>query len=560
MISRSAIFGNSNRRSLIQLSLLLFFVVLGMFAAPSRVHAQGASAFPLYYESEDTAGEKKDKGALWPFMRDDRTTQTLVLGLHPIASYYYDRTKHTWGYDVLWPFFRHRYRPQTPDFDNWETDWFFPLFFSGYGDKREGGHRAGTTIILPLVYTGSDGPKKNYFVFLPIFFYGHDAHLRFFPRSTNQNFFAIFPLYGDFKNAKNRLRFALWPLFVQSTKYRTDGKVTKLTSFPWPFLAVHSGEDLWGFRLWPLFAYANEKDQFSRAYFLWPLGQWKDGRVSQKDPSQQRVRMLFPFFVDFKREKFHFFSLFPAYASVKQKGRYTRGFLLAIFNIDENYRIGIRDYRFLWFLVRIRERIPATAALPGSTEPERRGSTGSGFFPLYWAFHSQEKGTRIILWPIWTERRYKYRKYDFYRTQIPFLYSKRNRHYPDGKRMGTEFFFPFFQRTWKEDGKQRIKSFHFWVLKDIDALDRNWSPLWTFWEKFSDIEKGTSRVRVMRGLYDTESSREGVNRWRFNLGFVDVGARSGDEKAGGHFDLFWGLYGRKKIGDERRTRLFWIKL
>lgn len=533
---------------------LLLLLLAGIAARPAHADP-GPSAFPLYYESEDSSGNKRDKGAIWPFLRDDRTTDTLTLGFHPLASYYYNKSTGNSGYDVIWPFFRYRFRPRTFDFRNFGTYTFFPLFWSGWGDKN--GETAGTTIFLPLYYQGSDGGDRDYVIVLPIFFYGKNAHLRFFPRSRGSSFFAIFPVYGDFKGKTSRVSFFLWPLYVRS-ETGPEGDKRSLTSVVWPIFGWRSGKDLWGFRVWPLFSYGAKKDEFKRAYFLWPFGHWRDGRVSRKDPSNQRVRVFFPLYVDFKREKFHFYSIFPAYAHVKTKGRTVRGFLLAIFNIEDDRRKGVRDYRFLWFLFRYRVKIPATEAGTHSDAPEKRATTGIGLFPLYWSFGSEEKKTRIVLWPIWTQRYWKYREYELHRTQIPILYSKRNRHYPDGKRMGTEFFFPFFQRAWKEDGKQRLKSFHFWFLKDIDALDRNWSPLWTFWEQFSDAETGMKRTRIMRGLWDAESDASGASRWRFNLLFWDMGARKGDAKAGSHLDIFWGMFGTKTVEGKRRTRIFWI--
>jgi hypothetical protein len=90
-------------------------------------------------------------------------------------------------------------------------------------------------------------------------------------------------------------------------------------------------------------------------------------------------------------------------------------------------------------------------------------------------------------------------------------------------------------------------------------VDRNWSALWTFHERTVDHRTGARKVRVAKGLYTFERSAEGEEKSRVNLLFLDVqDRRGGNGPDARSIDAFWGLYGRKRVGDDVRRRILWI--
>ncbi|MDX2176902.1 MAG: hypothetical protein SF028_10575 [Candidatus Sumerlaeia bacterium] len=535
-------------------------------AAPGRPPAQPFSFFPIFYDTRSDADGERSAG-VWPLYWQDRTEDSVRLGVPVLFSYYRDGKSGKSGGDILWPFFRHRREPTHYRFKDYRGWHAFPLFYSGSGTRD--GVRQSATLLIPLYFSGTQGEDGRYLVVFPLVWYGRGIDMALIPRSKDEHFTAVLPFYGRFVGEKNDLRWVLWPLYVHSEKKKVEYPST-LTSIGWPFLALRGGPGVSGFRVWPLLSYAQRREvdpatgaegaaMYRRAYFLWPFGHWRDGVVKEGKPQREKVRMLFPLFTWFEREKFRFFSVFPLYGSVRQEGRNTWGALLAAYTQDSDLRAGVRDHRLFWVL--FRRRVPIEQLPDSAPELRRSASYGTAVFPFYWRFRSEERRSLIVAWPLYHQYWYDYPEYVYRRTWIPLLHSRRSREYKDGRRSGSQFFFPFFQTAWRETGERRSSTLHLWMLRNIDAVERNYSPLWTFWEREADPRTGYKRIRVMRGLYDGERTGADDARWRFNLLLFDVGGGKVDGKPAGRFGVLGGLYGRKAEPDGgTRTRLFWIKL
>lgn len=538
----------------VRLMLALIFALMPM---ASMRAAEGF--FPIYSEAESTDGTEQDASVLWPLFSIRRTTDTLVVGLHPVWSWSRESSTGNRDFDLVWPFVQWRARAKTYTAEDWRSFKILPIFFDGRG--RRGREEVWTRFLVPIYWSGRQGRVGRYWVLFPVIWYAREAKLAmplFPPR--RQTFAAIFPLYGDFRGYWNRQRvqFLLWPIYVRSRDGRGDQQDV-MTSFVWPVLGLRTGPKTSGFRVWPLISRASREGQFNRWYFLWPLGHVRTGVIAKDNPSTQSLVLFVPLYANIQREQFRFHLLFPFYGVLEQKGRATRGWILALYNQDDNRRRGIRNHRLLWFIIRWTTRIPALA----SADPEAVSSAreGGGVFPIYLRTKSPVSRTRTIVWPLYTERWNAYKQFQFARVYLVPFYSYQGRFYPDGTKTTTEFIFPFLRRQHTARGVERYNNLHLFWYDRFKPLDRNYAPLWAFYDRREDIRTGARRLRIALNFFDHEVSADGTRRREWNVLGVHVGRLDSTTRADeSHVSLFGGLYGRSRVGDEVRQRVLWIRI
>jgi len=564
-----------------------------MLAAPDA--RADVSAFPLFHSQQGPTSATSSLWLPWPFFEVTRTTDSLTYGLHPLFSWYKNDVTLESDFHIVWPLIRRTFRASTFKADNWKVLYIFPLLYFGSGQR--GDLKVVTRYLLPIYYQGRQGLGRHHFILFPFVWYARDARLIWplFP-SRPQTFIALWPLFGDFRGYWNRDRitFVAWPLFVRSRKGRGDDAIY-LHSFAWPIFSIYAGKDISGFRLWPLFSYVKRKDQFFRSYWLWPLGHRRTG-LTEDGKTTQSMTVFLPFYGNVKRGNAQWKLIFPFYGRIQAGKRTGRGYLLAIYNRMDDDRTGIVEHRLFWFLIRWRKlksphpeyesrgeptdqisdtsmenspgmsegdqdttgtlaKLETTLSSVGSEEDKRTSTeTGWAFFPFYGKMSSPEKIRSFMVWPLYTHNWDREHGFVFDRRYFVPFYSSQERRWDDGTISRSRFFFPFFRSSVRRDGSQHRHWLHLWWYDQVDGLDRNYAPLWTFYEKNWNELTGRKEIRVMKALYQYDRRPSGWTRKAFNL--LAFSTQSSPEKA--DTTLLWGLLGYHRRQQERKIQVLWL--
>ncbi len=534
--------------------LIALLVTLSTFAMlPGRAEAQ---LFPIYSHDESFVDpEEKETWVAWPLFRTARTSDTMTVALHPLFSWHINDSTGEKNTHVLWPIFTSRYSPRGKKGVDERRNVLLPIYYSRHETVKE--KNVFDRFLLPFYFEGRQETGGRYFVVFPFLWYAWNARLTvpFFPPRT-QTFAAVWPLFGDFRGYWNRKRifFLLWPLYVYSTEGRGDDKM-ELYSVLWPLFGVYKGPKVSGFRIWPFYSRVKKEGEFDRSYFLWPLGHHRTGVISDDNASTQTVTMFLPFYMKWRRPKVEFDMVFPFYGELRTKGRVSRGYALALFNQEWDYRKGTREDRLFWFL--LRRKVPIKGWTEQEVDPD--ATLGGGFFPFYVNTYNDKKVDRRIVWPFYRYRWNKYPTYEFTREYFVPFYSYQKKTFANGNYNMSQFLFPFFNKNKSLTDEYNTKVFHLFWFSRSPGMARNWTPLWTVWEKHVNRRTGAKMIAWCQQLWRYERNASGAERKKFNFLFVDYESvkRPGEEEVG-HTRLFWGLIGRHKDPD-LKTEVLGIK-
>ncbi len=529
--------------------------VLFLIGYVSLAQHSSAQVFPIYSKHKSIIEDQSETWVLWPFYSDQKTTDTRTVAVHPFFSKKWEHSTGKVSTDALWPFYMQRYVPEEGAEKKIDRNVVFPFFFRKRWYER--GVESFVHVLFPLWLNSKypDGGRAQ--ILFPFFWYGKDVKIGFgITPPREMTFAAIFPLIGDIRGyyARDRILFFLWPLYVFSSQGRGDD-YNEIHSILWPITGFYRGPEVKGFRLWPLVSYVKKEGEFNRAYFLWPLGHYREGRISRDNPGREKVFLFIPFYGYIKRPSFEFQMLFPLYGKLDIGKRKVRGYALGLYNQDYNYRTGIREDRYFWFIGRVRKPIPGF----DPEEIDKDASQGGGIFPFYTRLESDRKVIKNVLWPL---GRYFYHDYDGYSlTRKYFLpvYGNWRKDFDDGTTTQRKFFFPFFRAFEYEDGRKETKALQLAFFFYGPLLERNWGPLYTIFEKSTDEKRGTKEIRWFKEFFHFERAEDGTERKKVNLLFYEFeSVRKPGEPKEGHTKLFWGLIGRHRE-PELKTELLWMK-
>ncbi len=530
------------------------------------------SAFPLVHSQHGPTSGTSSLWAPWPLVEVTRTTDTLTYGLHPLFSWYKEQSTGESALHVVWPIVRRTFRPSTFKGENWRVFYVLPLLYLGRGERE--GKPVLTRYLLPIYYQGRQWPGREHFILFPFVWYARDARLIWplFP-TRPQTFVALWPLYGDFRGYWNRdrIQFLLWPVFVWTQKGR-GSEAVYIESFLWPFFAVYSGQKYSGFRIFPLVSWVRKQGAYTRSYWLWPLGKHASG-LAPDGKTTQTLTYFLPFYGNYRAGNTSWKLYFPFYGVVRTGKRVSQGYVLAIYNTTKDYRAGTVERRILWFVLRWKRLMKPSATAggdAGTTPSLAQGAgttlfdwdekttptpqTGWALFPIYGKMASSTRVRSFMLWPFYTHNWDRYREFEFDRRYFVPFYSSQTRRWNDGTISRSRFLFPLFRSSVRRDGAEHRHYLHLWWYDQVDGLDRNYAPLWTFFEKNWNERTGAKQVRVMKALYQYDRRPDGWTRKAFNF-LVFSTERSPDTA---HTSLLWGLLGYRRQGEESSVRLLWL--
>ena len=334
-------------------------------------------------------------------------------------------------------------------------------------------------------------------------------------RSGTNDYLAVLPFYGHLENRlfRDRIDFQMFPLFVQTQKRE---KITH--NYLFPVFHVRAGTGWSGWQAWPLFG-IDHKD------LGWTTNHLGDRVVS---PGLDQWFAVWPFVFHEKKD------LGTPLASTN----------FAILPLHAHYRSAVRDQEsWLWpFFSRTEDRtkhfVEWGAPWPWVGWADGEGKTSRRFFPLYGDTRSGPVRWRFYAWPLFTHRqiddeslRRDVRRVGYFLYDDVKLVNKENGDFRQ-ERGAWPFFF------WRHDltGRERLQipAPLETVLRNRDAVDRNYSPIWAVYRSEKNPKTGASNHSALWNLYRREENRETV-RTSFFFGMIRT------EKAQGHrtWKLFW---------------------
>ncbi|MBI1292044.1 hypothetical protein GC173_12500 [bacterium] len=531
------------------LILPALLVVLAVLLIPARASAQ---AFPFYdRQTSFQDASTTETWRLYPFHSVVETTSTMTIALHPIFSWHRNRATGGRDFDILWPIFTDTYRAERGKAKDYKSTYLFPLFFQR--KETRFGQQNRDQMILPIWFKGKQGERGRYTILFPFIWYAYNARLAaplFPPRE--QTFAAIFPLIGDFRGYHNRDRifFFLWPLYVKSSE-GTGENYNEVQSILWPFLGKYGGHKTSGFRLWPLVAYTSKEGEYKRAFWIWPLGQYRSGRISKTNPEKQQVTMFIPFFARFRQPNVSLDFVFPFYGDLRVGDRRSTGYFLAMYNRDVNYRQGTREDRYFLFLIRKKSRLKGFDGKP--IVRDKDVPLGGGFFPFYTRTYTDRRVRKNIIWPISIYKWNKYDEYEYERKYLLPFYVDQERRFNNGDTTYIRFIFPFFRQRRSLSDVERRNVLHFFWYSDVDKIDRLYAPLWTWSERTENLRTGAVTTRLFKNLsvYEKRPDRSTQRQFKgFIADFEETAAPNGVRK--GRTRLLFGLLKTERDGEARR--------
>jgi len=436
----------------------------------------------------------------------DRFNLTLEAGYRTEAAgpFFYSETKDS---ETIWaipPFFSGQREPAT---DAQEEDIFYPLFTHiRYGQEQR------WQIVQLLSFSSGqeqevDGKKR--FTLFPFYFQQRSP-------DPNLNYTAVFPFYGHLKDRlfRDEMFFVMFPIYGETRKHDV---VTE--NYLYPFVHVRHGDGLNGWQVWPVVGREHKDVTAStngfgdvslvaghdKSFFFWPLRLKQDTGIGMEKPEKFRASI-------------------PFYASIRSPQRDSTTVLWPFFTwIDERGK-KYHEWQGPW---------------PFVIFTRGEGKTTSRVFPLFSESRNAIKESDSYLWPLYVYHRTHADPLDQKKIRVLFyLYSKTTeKNTQTGAEKERLDMWPFF--TWHRDfnGNERLQVFAPLepAVPNNRGIERNWSPLWSFWRAEDNAKTGASSRSLLWNLYrrDTASAHKKVS-------------------------LLFGLFQYQSDGEARQTRLFYF--
>ena len=263
------------------------------------------------------------------------------------------------------------------------------------------------------------------------------------------NYWGLFPIWGRMPRVF-LLEDVQWRLFPLWMRYRTGGTQGVYRDyFLWPFLSLKHDADRTRWALWPLYGTKRERGVDSR-FVLWPF--WNDRTFTA--PNHRGSAWM----------------LWPLWESVDTDTEWGGGFLSPFFQWRHTSD-GAFLLRCPWPLF---ERYS-----------DARESTWKSW--RFWGMTT--RGSRAGWWflhPIMvSERQHTVNRYTFHRRFWPFYVEEETHGYDarGNSRLESSHFriWPLFASDYTEQEGLRRRSLILFPIRDVPAIERNWSPFWTFY-------------------------------------------------------------------------------
>jgi hypothetical protein len=387
-----------------------------------------------------------------------------------LGPFYYDQHKETEKTWAIPPLFSH---DTDPAVESCEDDFLYPLLtYEYYGQEYR------WQLFELFSFAGGQEPddsKERRFTIFPFYFQ---------QRSTDpkKNYTALFPIYGHINNRlfRDKIFFVLFPLYG-----RTQKRDVVTDNYLYPFFSIRHGDGLYGWKCWPIIGHEHKDvttqtngfgdvsmvGGFDHSFFLWPFHLSQDNGIGTDNP--EKFRAAIPFYVISRSPQRDVTSvLWPFFSWIEDRGK----------KYDE--------WQGPW---------PFVIFTRGA------GKTTSRVWPLFSRSHNKTLESDSYLWPVYRYHRIHSDPLDEQRTRILFyLYEDTvEKNTQTGKEKRRVDMWPFF--TWHRDfnGNSRLQILALIepVVPNNRGIERDWSPLWSFWRSENNPQTGDHSQSLLWNLY-----------------------------------------------------------
>jgi len=387
------------------------------------------------------------------------------------------------GSNTLWaipPFFS---QERAPDVESEWDHFLYPVFTK----IRHGQERRWQFFELLSVSSGvqPDAGGVKEFTLFPVYFHQRAA-------DTNLNYTAVVPFYGTIKGRlfRDEIHFVMMPFYVQSRK-----RDVVTDNYFWPFVDVHHGDGLTGWQFWP-FAGREHKDVTTQTngfgdvslvpghdqrFYLWPFYLQQTNGIGAGHP--ESIRASIPFFVsDHSPQRDSTTVLWPFFTTIDDRAR------------------KYHEWQGPW---------------PFVIWTRGEGKHTSRVWPLFSESRNATQENDSYLWPVFTSTHAHQPPLDRRRTRIAFyLYSRLvEQNTETGRQKIRVEAWPFFVWHHELNGNERLQ-----ILAPVEpavpdnpGIEKNWSPLWSFWRSEKNPAAGASSQSLLWNLYRRQTTPDGNN-------------------------------------------------
>ncbi|HAB16152.1 MAG TPA: hypothetical protein PLX89_06930 [Verrucomicrobiota bacterium] len=335
-------------------------------------------------------------------------------------------------------------------------------------------------------------------------------------RSGTNDYFAVMPFYGHLENRlfRDEIEFIMFPFYA---KTRKGERITR--NYLYPFVSTREGAGWSGWKVWPL--YATERKEIT----------WVTNTVSERviSPGREKWFALWPVAVMEKTgigttNEATTRAVLPFYSTLRSEARDQTSILWPFFSRTED---------------RQRQYVEWGAPWPLLGWADGPGKTARRVFPFYGKINAGEMNQEFVLWPVFTHRsidaetlrRDQWRSVYFFYSDIRLINKE------TGEFRRDRGMWPFFVWRHELDGRVRLQvpAPLETVLRNREAVQRNYSPLWAMYRAESNPKTGAASQSVLWNLFRREVTTNAVRT-----------------------SCLFGLVQTKRIGAERHWRFFWL--
>jgi hypothetical protein len=335
---------------------------------------------------------------------------------------------------------------------------------------------------------------KRRFTLFPFYFQQRSVNPEF-------NYTAFLPFYGTLRNRlfRDEIHFVMFPFYVQTRK-----KDIVTDNYVYPFFHLRHGNALDGWQLFPIVGKehkgattrTNSLEEIEiiggheKLFVLWPFFFKDQAGLGTDNPSRTlTVLPLFTISRSPKRDSATYFWPFGVTVTDDREHQY-------------------RELGAPWPLI---------------VFARGEGKRTSRVWPLYSRAATASAESRFYLWPVYKFNRVHSETFERHRTRIMlYLYSDvLEKNLQTGDARIRRDFWPFYTYKRDLDGRERLQILAPLepILPNNKSIERNYSPLWSFWRWEKNPLTRSSSRSLLWNLY--RSDRQGdVKKSTFFFGFL----------------------------------------
>jgi hypothetical protein len=330
---------------------------------------------------------------------------------------------------------------ETKDGSEKKVQFLWPLYLFRRQDKDV------TIRIFPFytywrdVYEYADSIETNMqYMLFPIIYGGE---------STEEGgYFAVFPVGGKIKHflGRDQIDFILFPLYLS---YAKDS--VRQRNFVWPVLSFTHGGEYNGFRLWPIYGYFQKENEYRNTFAAWPIYNYQQYDLDKEQPGER----LF---------------IFPFYARDDGARRHYRAIIWPFFTYEQNIAGNYVEKANPWpFIVMSRGDVYRTQ-----------------YWPFYGHTMTEDAESTFVAWPFWHRRWYETPDGVKRQSMLLPVFASQTEFSQDQKILFHKSrLWPLWRFRRYEDGSSNFRMLSLLWFDDEPGFERQYSPLWTLYERTS---------------------------------------------------------------------------